>query len=281
MNYFNKLPSIAYNGFTAKNLMARAKLSDKTKNNKLAFYPYTMSGIDRVDILSDDYYDSPGYSWLVWFANDVVDPYYDLTLTDDDFNNHIVSVYGSVTNAIRKIKFFRTNWYNSEESITPSEFDALQASHKRYYNPVVFSDFTVSSYKRKSEDDIVNTNKIQNITLTNSSGTFTAGEEIRVDAYNYATVTASNSSVVACQHVIGAFANNETLTGQTSGVTAEIVEINTIVETIASTDAAFWAPVSFFEYEQEKNEQKKDILLVTSNLRSQAESELKRIMSTR
>lgn len=281
MNYFNKLPTISYNGFTAKNLLARAKLSEKTKNNKLAFYPYTMDGQDRVDNISEDYYDSPGYTWLVWFANGVVDPYYDMTLSEDNFVNHLVSNYGSVENAMRKIKYFRTNWYNSEAQLTPNEFEALPASHKRYFNPVVKSDYVVHSYKRKQEDDVVNTNKILNITLTNSVGVFTIGEEIQVDAYNYATVTGSNTSVVACQHVIGEFAPAEILTGQESGALAEVVEVTTLVETIASTDAAFWSPVTIFDYEQELNEKKKDIVLIDARHTGQTENELKRIMSTR
>ena len=74
MNYFNKLPTIIYDGQLAKNLLARAKLSDSTRNNKLTFQRYTINELDRVDVLSNYYYDNPGYSWFcLLYTSDAAD----------------------------------------------------------------------------------------------------------------------------------------------------------------------------------------------------------------
>ena len=165
MNYFNKIPTIIYNGQVAKNLLARAKLSDQTMKNKNAFYPYTMDENDRADTLSQHYYDNPGYTWLIWMANNMIDPYYSMPLTETDFNKHIISKYGSVEKAMRKIAFYRTT-YNSETSISISSYNALEARFKRYYDPILNVDGVIRAYKRNSGLDVTSTNKIITLTLS-------------------------------------------------------------------------------------------------------------------
>lgn len=282
MNYFDKIPSIEYDGHTVKNLLARAKLSDNVRNNRLAFYPYTLdSSVDRVDTVSNNYYDSPGYSWLIWMANDVVDPYYDMPLSEDDFFAHLAKKYGSVEKAMRTIKCYRANWYfHTEERITPSDYNALAPNFKKYYEPIVLtSDYTIHSYRRRQEDSTVSTNKVVAINLASSNGVFTVGEEVQLNSTNYGYCTFSNSSVVTIQHVTGAFAANATITGTTSNSTAVVANTATIAETMASTEAVYWSPVTYFEYEQEMNEMKKEIQLLDVRYKAQAETDLKKIMS--
>lgn len=277
MNYFDKLPTITYSGYDAKNLLVRSKLSDRTKSNKLAYYPYTMDESDRVDTLSDNYYDSPGYTWLVWFANDVVDPYYDMPISYDDFGNYIVAKYGSIESAMRKIKYYRTNWYGDETRLTPTEYSNLTPSYLKYYEPIVNENYTPIAYKRKQEDSIVNTNRIITIDISNPSGTFTIGEEIQVNGTNYAFCTFANNTSVTCQHVHGSFSEGNTITGQESGVTATVVSVTTVANTIAATDSLYWEAVSYFQYEEELNASKKEIVLLDVRYKNQADSELKRM----
>ncbi len=280
MNFFNKIPTISYNGYTVKNLLARAKLSDKTKSNKLAFYPYTITEAERSDILSNDYYDSPGYSWLVWFANDIIDPYYDLPLDENNFYRFIESKYGSYADADRKIKFYRMK-YDSEEKISTAEFNGLNSAFKKYYDPIVDTSYRVMGYKRKRDDSISHTNKIVSLVFTTEVTPYTVGEEIRVDMNNYAFVTFSNTTVTTCQHVVGSFDPSDVVIGQESGSTGTVSTATIVSETVASTEAAYWEPVSYLEYEREVNEMKKEIQLLDVRYRGQAEAELKRIMGAK
>jgi hypothetical protein len=280
MNYFNKIPTINYNGYTVKNLLARAKISDKTKANKLAFYPYTMKETERADILSNDYYDSPGYTWLIWLANDIVDPYYDMPMDENDFYRFIETKYGSYQTAARKVKYYRMK-YDNEERLTIAEFNGLNSSLKKYYDPVVDNNYGVQRYKRKQDDHIAQTNKVVQLTFTAEITPFTVGEEIRVNSDNYAFVTFSNATVTTCHHVTGAFSEGNTVTGQESNVSATVSTATILSETLASTDAAYWEPVTFLDYEQELNEMKKEIQLLDVRYRGQAELELKRTMGAK
>lgn len=282
MNYFDKIPTITYKGALCKNLLARARLSDQTRDLKSVFYPYTMENADRLDILSNDYYDDPGYTWLIWLTNNTLDPYYDVALEENDFIQYIIKKYGSYETAARKIKFYRNNWYDyTDTQINTSQFNALNASYKKYYEPVIDNNLSPIAYKRKRHDDIVATNKVITLGVSNANGTFTVGEEIQITPTNYAFVSFANSTVVTCQHVTGAFTTSDSITGQTSGAQADIDSVTLIIETAASTDVNYWSPVTFLEYEQEQNENKKTIQLLDPRYVGQAESDLRRVMNAR
>jgi hypothetical protein len=51
--------------------------------------------------------------------------------------------------------------------------------------------------------------------------------------------------------------------------------------TPADTDNAYWDAVSFFDYEIEENQKKREVLLVDSRYKSQVEQELKRVLDPR
>lgn len=278
MNYFNKLPVIEYNGYTVKNIIARATLSEPTKNNKLLFYPYTIKEGERSDLLSYYYYEDPGYSWLIWMTNNIIDPYYDMPLSQDDLEKTIISKYGSQERAMRKIKCYRNNWYQDLEIKTQDFFNNLAPQFKKYYDPVVDSNYQVTGYKRKRHDDIVNTNRTITMTLDNSY-TFTIGEEIRYDSNNYAFITNVQSKAITVHNVVGAFSTNNIIVSQESNLTAQVVSVDVDSKTIAFDESTYWNAVSYHDYETELNEAKKEIQLMDARYKSNAEEQLKNLMN--
>lgn len=300
MNYFNKFPTISYNGYDAKNILAKGQLSKKTKSSYSLYYPYSMKDDDRVDQLSYNYYDDPGYTWLIWFANETIDPYFDMPLSDVDLAKHISSKYGSIEVAARKIKYYRVDWVNDETELTPAQFEELSnntfnGSHRKYYDVVLDSYGLVKKYVRKQDDSILSTNQTIILTLTNTSGTFVKDEEVQINNNPsiYAFVKDVNGSNITIQHTTGfpvdpsipagqifslsTTFNGFTVTGQESGATGEIVS-GTAVKTMAEVDSLYWSPVTYLDYEYEENIKKRYIQLIGSNYRGNAEEELKRIM---
>lgn len=282
MKYFDKLPIISYNGFSVRNIMSLAALTDKTKSDKSAFYSYQMNDHDRVDVLSDKYYDNPDYAWLIWMANEVVDPYYDLMLQDSDFNKYIESKYGSMEAAIEKIVHFRSNWRDDRTEISTTQFEFIPSSTKKYFSPVLDVNLKVHSYKRKEKDLIASTNMIIMINLT-SEAEFTVGEIIKSDTAE-ATVTFSNKSVVTCQHVFGSFQPGQQIMGQTSRVVSSIRMPQTNEQTITIVsrpipleEYVYWEPISAYQYEYELNEDKRDIKLIDNRYKQTISNELKRV----
>jgi hypothetical protein len=285
MNYFNKIPSITYDGYTCKNLLARAAISRETKANKQIFYPYTMQNEMRVDQLADRYYDSPEYTWIVWYSNDTIDPYYDYPLSQNEFERFMIDKYGSVESAQRKIYYYRVDWSNNDTILSISQFEGLAGSFKKYYDPIVNADLTLVGYRRKRDDDTVATNRVLSLSVSNVSNStvnFTTGEEIQIDPTNYAFCTSSNTTVVTVQHITGSFTANSTytpiITGRQSGTQATVTAVNQIAVTSAWTDSAYWTPVTYYDYEDELNERKKEMQLIDVRYASQLDNELQRVM---
>jgi hypothetical protein len=283
MNYFNKLPTIDYNGYSAKNLLARAVISDVTRQNDTIFYPYTIQDDDgRMDSLSNSYYDSPGYTWLIWHTNNVIDPYYGTTISDQDLYSLIVSKYGSFSNAERTIAFYRSNWETDSRKLSQSEFNGLPQSEKKYWDCQIDLNYQVIGYIRKKEDTIVNTNKIIRVVYesTNSSQ-FAIDELVSYQSTNRSArgfVTLSDTGSIMLQHITGVFQVGDTIRGETSGATATVTSVTLISQTSAGENPTYWESVSFAEYEQQENEKKRDIMLLDNRYKSQIENELKRVM---
>lgn len=281
MNFFNKIPTITYNNNQARNIMARAKLSDATKANSKMFFPYTMTEADRVDTLSNSYYGSPKYGWLVWFSNDTIDPYYDLPLSELELMDFIISKYGSIEMAQRKVAYFKTNWEDQADlKITQANYDNLGEA-KIYWKPILDYNLNVLGYMRKQEDEFMNTNRMATMTVIDVQGTFKINEEIQVDGTNYGFNVSSDGSTIVLQHVYGFFYQGDTLVGKESGATAKINSVeNVIATTMAYKHSSYWKAVSYYDHELMQNEKKKNIQLLDAQLAFNAEQDLKRTMDT-
>ncbi len=272
--YFSKLPIIEYGNTYARNITARVGFTDKTRSNYNLFYPYTMKDDEkRADILSHKYYDDADYAWLIYMTNDVVDPYYDLGLTDELFRKFIIKKYGSLEESQRKIQFFRNDWSVDESVLNPEQFNSLDINRKKYYTAILDYAGRVSGYERKKADWISSTNKIQQLNITANTA-FTVGSAITQGAAN-AVITFANTSVVSIKHVFGNFSNGSV---SSSNTTATITNVITISESIPDDEIAFWSTVSAFEYEQEENQKKRAIHLVDNRYVSMIEDEIKDLL---
>jgi hypothetical protein len=266
----------------ARNIMARAKLSDATKNNSQLFFPYTNSGEVRADTLSYQYYKSAGYSWLVWFANEVIDPYYDMALSAYDFDQYIITKYGSIETAQRKIAHYKLNWEASTVDLSIEAFNSLSAGSKKYWEPILDYNLNVKAYRRKQDNQTLNTNRVGSINFSDATGTFIIGEEIQSqdDSTVYGFCTYADESTLTIQHLQRAFFGNTTIIGKESGAQATIVSVNNFLATTAAyTNSTYWSPVTYYDYEYEQNENKKQIVLMDAMQASRSEQELIRVMN--
>lgn len=273
MNYFNKIPDINYNGYVVKNLLSRARLSDQTKQTKTLFYPYTLKEEDRPDVLSMYYYDDPGYTWLIWLCNNVIDPYYDLPLSSDDLSKKYDE------KAHRRIKMWRNNWPEDVGQIGIDVYEVMGGYERKYWDPVVDQEYRPIAYRRKRHDDVVSTNRVLRVTVADGTR-FEIGEEVRTtDPDQYATVVSTDLVSITIQHVIGDVLVGDVLTGQNSAVVQTVSAVQTLVETVAHTESKYWSPVTEYEYAVEQNEAKKDIVLIDARYRSSIEADLERILN--
>ena len=102
--YFRYYPQTQYafaNGsFTieksVKNISLKTVLKDGlSQDDPYAFLRYTISEDEKAEDIADFYYDDPAMSWLVYFANDIVDPYTQWPKTYEDFTEYFRKKYAS------------------------------------------------------------------------------------------------------------------------------------------------------------------------------------------
>jgi hypothetical protein len=281
MNYFNKIPTINYNGYSAKNLLTRAVISESTRKDNTSYYPYTIQEDDgRIDNLSQNYYDSPGYTWLIWHTNNIIDPYYGTSLNDEDLVSFIDSKYGSFSNAERTIAFYRINFATDSRVLTEAQYNGLLQSEKKYWDPQLDMNLLTVGYVRKKEPRVVNTNKIVRIEYESTNSiSFIDEEKVSQSSSIWGWVNLIDTDSILLQHITGEFTVGATIQGEISGAVATITSVSIISETSAAENPLYWEAVSFAQFEQEENEKKRDILLLDSIYKSQIENELKRLMT--
>ena len=106
-SYFKNFPIIEYNAKIARNIIARPRLKESILSNPLAFYDYVIEHDMRPDQVAAGYYKDPSLLWLIFLANDIVDPYYEWPLTQEQFRRHLIAKYGSVEEAQSKILHYK------------------------------------------------------------------------------------------------------------------------------------------------------------------------------
>ena len=307
--FFKKFPLISYDGSPAINLLSRVKMSKLALNTRQAYYPYTIVEGERPDNLAYNYYSNSDYFWLVGLANSIVDPYYDFPISSENINQLIINKYGSIANAQKTILFFRTNWANDQSRISTAAYAGLGVGQKKYWAPEVNQNNGIMAYIRKKEDLVVTTNKVQHLSINNANfnlltesnyeittedtynivvdytpetvtdAAFVAGELVSQNGVTFATVVTASETTLVIQHTYGTAVTGE-ITGLTSGASGTVATVTTVNQNIPSDELVYWEAVSAYNYQNELNNEKKQIQLLDNKYSGQATKELKTLLST-
>lgn len=267
--YFSRFPLTIYNDTAVLDISRRVRIDNVNKEVPNLFYPVEIHSGTRPDVIADAYYKDPELDWMIYMSNEIVDPYYQWYLNEEEFNQFVIDKYDDYALPRKKIAFWRSNWSEDDVEITASYYEnTLAVEHKQYYSPNYGTNGKIMAYTRKKEDWIVNTNKVYQYGVTYTAGnTFTEGEILDIktggEIVGGAEVVTSNSTTLIVQHVTGNSVANSTWTktmiGETSNTTATTDTLTVLAEFITNATADFWTPVTYFDWEQEKNESHKHI----------------------
>ena len=97
MKYFEYFPEVTYNGQKVKDITRRNRFVRSLQNNPLLYLPYTIKEGERAEDIADFYYGSVDYVWLVYMANNIIDPYHEWPLTTNEFNQMLIDKYEDVS----------------------------------------------------------------------------------------------------------------------------------------------------------------------------------------
>jgi len=277
--YFDRFPVVDYDGNVAKNILARVDFTDKTKRDIYSTFQFTLEeGFERPDLLSYNYYGSSKFDWMIYLTNNIVDPYYDYYKSAEDFNSYVATKYGSNSNARSITLFYRLNWHEDERTITTQQYDSLVANEttntQKYWKPKLTNTGAVIGYERLKEEWMVSTNKVLSLSLTVAPSEFEVGDRVsQTSTGAFATIDYIDleNNRLTVKHVSGTFAVNE----------AEgISEIKVLSQNIPEAETEYWYAVNAYDDEKEKNELKRNIVVLKSSYLAEVEKQFIQQIST-
>lgn len=278
--YFTNFPEINYNNFTVKDITVSAQVINKYVNLPYTYQAFEIDG-ERPDQIANEFYDDSYMSWIIFYANKTVDPYYEWFLNETDFQDFLIKKYGSVETSIKTILEFRPNWYDDNRELSVNQFNSMfgsyTAPHSKYWDTNYDDNGNLLSYTRKISNDVVNTNKLIKLKVDNDDDLETGDLlDIKVapngSTVGVAEVLSVSNTGVYIKNVLGDIANSYYLVID-SDVTnyAQIIEYSSdydiTADTWTSTNIAadeyiYWAPYTVFDMEREKNDQKRNVKMI-------------------
>jgi hypothetical protein len=273
-----------YKNTICRDLTRRVKLTEETKNALTLYYTYEVKDGARADLISDAYYEDPTLDWMLWMTNNVVDPYYQWNLSETDFNGYLIKKYGSVENSIKKIAYYRNNWYDDDNTLTPSFYENhLDKNWKKYYAPFYGTGVKILHWKRREDDWLQETNKIYKLTC--NTAPFVEGELVDVKASGTriggGEITAISDTYIMIKNVDSidsGFANNQTVMGETSDDAKTITDVNLVYDAITNDESVFWSSVTYYDIENEKNAYTRSINILDKQFLPTAIDQLQKIL---
>ena len=300
--YFQKFPKIVYDNTVAINLLVRPRLKEELKKYLSNYYYYSVKNNERPDNIASNYYKMSNLSWLIFLANDAVDPLMQWYKEDSTLQEYIAAKYGSVEDAIAKTAYYRVNWVNDTTKLSPSQYDALPSSRKKYWDRAYASDQGDETYWKIEEDKrdyskfkfyeraridlFTETNKIIKIDYTQSSGndSIVAGDIVR--RYSSGALVASGEVVdtgtntLKLKNIVesgnGFTANNSyTFEVRNKDNVLTVTNREVLSSSISDDVSVYWEPVSYYTYETEINDSRRTINLLDARYALQAERDLR------
>lgn len=93
--YFQYFPQVTHTSEKLTDITKRAKFYEKIQSDPYVFLPYTIEEGLRADQVAYYYYGDANLVWLVYLANNIIDPYYDWPLTSEELYDMIAKKYES------------------------------------------------------------------------------------------------------------------------------------------------------------------------------------------
>ena len=105
--YFDFLPSIKYDVkpisypfsesdyVVAKNFFRRYKINETAFNSAIFYKKYAIGDQVRLDQIAEIAYGNPFYDWVIALVNNMINPLYDLPMTETELRKHIESRYSN------------------------------------------------------------------------------------------------------------------------------------------------------------------------------------------
>jgi hypothetical protein len=87
--FFGRFPTMAVNDKTVTDITRRIILSPISKQMIVAYEKHQIVDGETPENLANAIYGDPGYHWLIFIANDIINPYYDWPLSQNELRDFV------------------------------------------------------------------------------------------------------------------------------------------------------------------------------------------------
>lgn len=249
---------------TVRNILFRVGIiKDVIENNIDAYYLYTIRDSDRPETLAERVYGDIEAHWIILYANNIYDPYYDWPMDAKTFEKYIIKKYGSLAWA-------KTNYHHYEKVITRENPFAQVTSTTRFeVNESKLTDGILTLYDVETDYTV---GEIVFSGPTNATNTFSGNVRAWNNVNGQIVLANTNGKIQPYQFLKGvtSSANGTVLTIDLP--TAPMDAYNTLVDTTAFItynvagrtvyETISRNKVSYYDYEEELNESKRLIKII-------------------
>lgn len=267
---------------TARNLLFRIRVIKEIMNGNLdTYYKYTIKDEETPDDLADKVYGTSTAHWIILYANDIYDPQYDWPMSNRVFEKYMINKYGS-------IEWAKTNYHHYEKVITRENPFAQKTSVTTFeVNEEILTDgvLTLTNYTTNYVPG-----EIVYAGVSNAANTFFGDVISWNNANGQIFIANSYGQVSPFQSLIGLTSNANstilridspsvpmdaynTLTDTTDFSTYQVAG-KTVFETISRNR------VTYYDYEQQLNENRRLIKIIHPRYYQQIISELDLLVNT-
>ena len=299
MSYFSKFPRVLYSvnkeGNNAKvvpDMLSRVKFLDSIISNQNLFFKYEIKGGETPEQIANRVYGNPEKHWIILLVNQLIDPQFDWALGPFEFEKHIKQKYGSLTISLKTTESYPANYTVGEVVYQGSSYDKSTAE-----GVVVAYNSGTKMLQVKFPSQILANGS--NITGVSSAQTHTiVGITNNLDGYQWASNTISHYEATetrtnADDPTFSEVRKYRVTANGFNHSTNTIIAINTNTSysntynvfssvtggNVQYTVATTIAPVTYYDYEVELNENKRKIVVPKSTVVNAIETQFASLMS--
>ena len=151
MSYFNNFPKINYFNKETRNIVLKAAIISGVFKNTDVFYTYIIPEGYRADRVADEVYGNPFMDWVIYFSNNIIDPYYEWPIDSRNFKGYLEKKYNKtifeLQSTIHHYKYTGLTNESAEDiankswTMTKETYDNSTVEEKSGWSPVYTYDY--------------------------------------------------------------------------------------------------------------------------------------------
>lgn len=151
--FFSRFRRIDYKSKKVVNITQNLMTKYRNVNNTTELFSYIVRDGERPETVAEMFYNNPSFHWIILLLNDIVDPFYDWCLSQNELERYIDEKYGPDKN---KIKYF-VNLDDNERIYDQIDHEVFQTLYDAdeplplYVKPVSYYEWEQERNEQKRE----------------------------------------------------------------------------------------------------------------------------------